>query len=299
MDIAIIGYKTHIGRELKKRLRAKGHIIREIDREHLIKLTPVQMGMWLSGCSVVLDVTTTPFIAKWTGKFQYGLYADRMELIKAIVASLKYCDPVPDMLLNLSNCMVYDKYEVHDDFSSQFDDGFFAEVGQMELSETLKAHKYARSMRISLLRTGYVISEDSPAFKVLRKSSHIGIGGIIDNGYQCLPMIHEEDLMDIIEMLIDVPKAQGIFNVTIPNMASMNELVDAIKKHQGSRQISLPRWLLNIIMGRAVAMLEQNCKVLPQRLVDMGYKFLYPDVESIMDKCFDDIKNKGKKRDKK
>lgn len=297
MDIAVIGYKTALGRGLKKRLRAKGHVVREIDREHLTKLTPVQLGMWLSGCSVVLDVTTTPFIAKWTGRYQYGLYADRMELIKAIVASLKYCDPVPDLLLNLSNCMVYDKYEVHDDYSSQYDDGFFAEVGAMELSETLKAQKYARKMHIALLRTGYVMSVNSPAFKVLRKSSHFGIGGIVDDGYQCLPMIHEQDLLDIIELIIE-NNAQGIFNVTIPEMASMNELVDAIKDHVGTKQISLPRWLLNVIMGRAVAMLEQNCKVIPTRLNDMGYKFLYPDVESIMKKCFDDFKNKDKNNDK-
>ncbi len=290
MDVAVIGYKTTLGRSLRDKLRQRGCIVREITREHLSKLPPIQLGEWLSGCAAVLDVTSTPYIAKWTGRYQYGLYADRLSIIRSITTALKYCEEKPGMLLNLSNCMVYDKYEVHDDFSSQYDDGFMAEVGAMELSETMKAKEMARDMRIVLLRTGYVMSKTSAAFKVLRNSVKTGIGGIIDDGYQCLPMIHEEDLEAIIEEFVFREDVQGIYNVTIPNMASMSEMMSSIKNHVSLPQVTLPKWLLKILLGRATAMLEHNCKVLPYRLTEMGYQFKSPDVETVMAKCFEEEK---------
>lgn len=290
MDVAVIGYKTTLGRSLRDKLRQRGCIVREITREHLSKLPPLQLGEWLSGCSAVLDVTSTPYIAKWTGRYQYGLYADRLSIIRSITTALKYSEKKPGLLLNLSNCMVYDKYDVHDDFSSQYDDGFMAEVGEMELSETMKAKEVARDTRIVLLRTGYVMSSTSAAFKVLRNSAKIGIGGIIDDGYQCLPMIHEEDLESIIEEFVFRDDVQGIYNVTIPNMASMSEMMESIYSRISRRQITLPKWMLKILMGRAVLMLEHNCKAIPSRLTTMGYAFKYPDVDSIMEKCFGEEK---------
>lgn len=286
MDVAVVGYKSSLGRGVVQRLKSRGMVVREIDREHLVKLTPVQLGEWLSGVSAILDITTTPYLAKWTGKYQIGLYADRMVAIRAIVTSLRYCEPRPQLLLNLSNCMLYDKYDVHDDYSSQYDDGFLAEVAEMEMREVIKCGRVAPDMRIVHLRTGYVMSAHSKAFKVLKNATMLGVAGIVDDGYQCMPMVHEDDLINVIEKLATEDDIQGVFNVTMPIMASMNEMMEAIHKYVKMPQLKLPKWMLKMFLGEALSMLEQNCKVLPQRLVDAGYEFECQDIDKLMERCF-------------
>lgn len=286
MDVAVVGYKSSLGRGVVQRLKSRGMVVREIDREHLVKLTPVQLGEWLSGVSAVLDITTTPYLAKWTGKYQIGLYADRMVTIRAIVTSLRYCEPRPRMLLNLSNCMLYDKYDVHDDYSSQYDDGFLAEVAEMEMREVIKCSRVAPDMRIVHLRTGYVMSANTKAFKVLKNATMLGIAGIVDDGYQCMPVVHEDDLINVIEKLSTEEDIQGVFNVTIPMMASMNEMMESIRKYVKMPQLKLPKWMLKMFLGEALSMLEQNCKVLPQRLIDAGYEFECQDINQLMERCF-------------
>ena len=152
----------------------------------------------------------------------------------------------------------------------------------METMEMMKLKKKYKDKRLIILRSGYVMCRRGGVYPILRRLSRLHLAGVIDDGYQCIPIVHINDAANAILFLIDSENAEGIFNISIPEMCSMRELVDSIKKYQSGFQLPLPRTLLRSLAGRATELFEQNCKVSPQRLTQMGFQFLYPNIDSVI-----------------
>lgn len=236
----------------------------------------------IDGCYAVCNMSGSTFIAKDDETYEHDIYCSRLMSIRAFVAAWSYCECPPRVFVTVSNAMVYDEYEVHDDYSSAYGNTFTSEVGLMETKETLKLKQIMPDVRIIIARCGYLMSRKTGLFALLRKTSRCGLSGMVDDGYQCLPLIHIEDAARILFNLMVNVECEGIFNLTIPNMASLRELVDAFSDFVGHRQLALPKPILRMIASRVVTLLEQNCKVIPQRLNSMGIKFEYPTVDSIV-----------------
>ncbi|MCF0190228.1 MAG: DUF1731 domain-containing protein [Marinilabiliaceae bacterium] len=282
MEVAVRGYNTQLGRQLVVALKENGYSIREISVAKL-KLPADVLGHYLNGVDAIVDVDRVPYFSKWTSRYQYNIYASRLAAMRAISSAMKYVDKAPSFYLTLSNAMGYDSFEVHDDYSQLMDDdSFMAEMAEMELQEATRIQRYVKNIRLSVFRIGFVMATDSPEFKVIRKAAKLGLAGIVDDGYQCLPIIHREDLIAAIMFVLKRPDCQGVFNVTIPEIANMIELSKAVHKFVWRPQISLPKWVLRILMGRSVAMLEHNCKVIPVRLSSLGFTFKYPNIQEVI-----------------
>ncbi len=95
-------------------------------------------------------------------------------------------------------------------------------------------------------------------------------------------MILESDAVRAIIFLAQNEATEGIYNLTIPEMASMNEMVNAFAKALDKNQHRLPNFIIRLMAGRAYHLLEQNCKVLPRRLSMAGFAFNAPNVDAII-----------------
>ena len=157
-----------------------------------------------------------------------------------------------------------------------------SEVGRMETTEAMKLTHYDLGIKLGIIRLGYIMSDDSGAYPLLASLARIGWGGRVDDGYQCLPMVHVSDAVRAIIAIACTSSMQGIYNLTIPEMASMNELVKAFATSTSRSQRRLPKFIIRLLTGRAINLLEQNCKVVPRRLMEAGFSFNYSDVESIV-----------------
>ena len=262
-------------------MRLNGHEVVELSQSLLLRPIP-DITKVIDGCDVICNLQGVHFTNKWTGRYQYDVYANRITTIHNLTQALIYCQQRPKVFAYLSNAMIYDVYEVHNDFSSSYGDSFLAEVGRMETTEMMKLKTKFSDIRLIILRTGYLMGRNGGLYPLLRRVSRMHLAGFINDGYQCIPIVHIKDAVNALDFLIYNKKAEGIFNVSIPNMCSMRELVDAIEKHQRGFQIPMPQALLRWLVGRAYELFEQNCKVVPQRLLDMNFEFLYDNIDDLM-----------------
>lgn len=279
--VAICGMSTYIGKALAEELRRNYIDTVGISSSDMQQPAP-DLARKLDGCIAVCNLTGEPKLTKWTSRSQYDIFSSRIMSVRSVVEAVRYCENRPSVVICLSNALVYDQYEVHDDFSTQYGNTFMAEVGQIETKEALKLKRYTPEIRIIVARTGYIMSQRGGIFPLLRKLCRIGFGGIIGDGYQCLPMVHIDDAAQALLMLATNTKCEGIYNITIPQIASMRELCDGLRRRMGRHQLSVPKSIVSILAGRASTLVEQNCKVQPQRLHMSGYHFQYPDIEEIL-----------------
>jgi uncharacterized protein (TIGR01777 family) len=110
------------------------------------------------------------------------------------------------------------------------------------------------------------------------------LGGHPGSGKQWLSWIHIDDVTGAIRFLIKNPALRGIFNLTSPNPMSAGDFYRLLGKlmHRPAL-LPLPACLLKMLMGRmAEELLLSSQRVLPNKLLQAGYKFKYADPESAL-----------------
>jgi len=284
--IVICGKGTILGNAFASYLKKKGYDVTMLSADDLNKTPAPLLAKKISGSRAICNTAGADFVAKWSDRYIHDIYCSRMLSIRAVIESLRYCEKKPQVVLQLSNAMIYDPYEVHDDFSVQYGETFTSEVAQMETKEIMKLRKKHPDVRLVLVRCGYIMSKSHGLFSLLKKLFRRKISGYVGDGYQCIPMIHIDDAVSAGEMFLNNDTANGIFNLTIPEMASLRELSEAFATHDKSWHLPFLDIFIRLLTGRAVALLEQNCKVEPKRLEQMGFKFKYPNVNSIVESLY-------------
>ena len=284
--IVVCGKGTVLGNAFASYLKKKGYELTMLSADDLTRTPAPMLAKHIDGCYAVCNTAGADFVAKWSDRYVHDIYCSRMLSIRAVIESLRYCENKPKVVLQLSNAMIYDQYEVHDDFSVQYGETFTSEVAQMETKETMKLRKRFPEVRLVLVRCGYIMSKSHGLFSLLKRLFRRKISGYVGDGYQCIPMIHIDDAIKAGEMFINNDNANGIFNLTIPEMASLRELSEAFSSRDKSWHLPFLHIFVRILTGRAIALLEQNCKVEPKRLQGMGFVFQYPNVDSIVESLY-------------
>ncbi|WP_233265445.1 DUF1731 domain-containing protein [Leifsonia sp. AG29] len=105
-------------------------------------------------------------------------------------------------------------------------------------------------------------------------------------GRQRFSWVHLADVLGAIEFLRTRPELDGAVNVSSPNPVDSRTLMATLRRLLGVR-IGLPahRWMLEV--GSAAIRTETELVlksrwVLPERLLDAGYRFAYPDLEGAL-----------------
>lgn len=280
-NVAICGTQTPLGKRLRECLLDQGVKVIAV-RESDLKIPAPSLADKLVDVEGIINLHGEPYVAKWRGRYEFDIYCSRLLAIRSLDNAIRFMEHKPSFFLTISNAMIYDTYEVHDEYSNEYGDSFMAEVGQMETTEALKIKRHSEGVRLLIARTGYVMSRTAGAYPLLASISKIGWGGRINEGYQCIPMILEADAIKAIIFLAQNETTEGIYNLTIPEMASMNEMVEAFAKAMDKNQHRLPKFIIRFMAGRAFHLLEQNCKVIPRRLTATGFTFDAPNVDAII-----------------
>jgi len=124
------------------------------------------------------------------------------------------------------------------------------------------------------------LSVMSPAFKWFA-------GGPLGNGYQWFPWIHVDDLVNAMDFLIQTPDSRGIYNMVGPESLRQREFAKALGQalHRPA-VMPAPGFMVKLVMGELGASLLNSQKAVPRALMDKGFSFSYPDVESALAAIF-------------
>lgn len=271
-SVAICGAEKPLGLALKAKFAEIGVKVLTLGEMDLRQPAPT-LGEKMNGVDGIINLYGEPYVAKWKGRYEFDIYRSRLVAIRSLGTAMRYMEKQPDFFITVSNAMVYDQIEVHDEYSMSYGDTLMAEVGQMETKETMKIAKHNGDVRVIIARVGYLMCTTGGAYPMLNKLAKIGWGGRVADGYQCIPMIYEQDAVSALVHVSENKTSQGIYNLTLPEMASMNELVTAFSSVVGKSQHRLPKFLIKLFTGRALFLLEQNCKVIPSRLQSENFEF--------------------------
>ena len=132
------------------------------------------------------------------------------------------------------------------------------------------------------LRTGIVLSTKGGALGKVMPLFKAGLGTRLGSGRQYLSWIARPDHIAAMRFLLDAD-ISGPVNVTAPTPVTNREYTAALA-HAVHRPAVLPapKPLLKIALGEFAETIVTGQRVLPTRLLDAGFEFAYPDVESAL-----------------
>jgi len=111
----------------------------------------------------------------------------------------------------------------------------------------------------------------------------MGIGGKIGSGEQPFPFVHISDLVNAIFWAIQNEKARGIYNLSAPeNIDNKTFTCVLAKSLKRPAVFTVPAFGLKLLYGEAASLLLQSPQVTPQRLLDEGFVFHFPEIKSCL-----------------
>lgn len=203
----------------------------------------------------------------------------RIKSSEILVEAIRVADQKPQVFVQGSAIGYYGFHgdEILTEHSPPGED-FFAEWKDWEkVSEPVED----MGVRRAIIRTGIFFStRKGSALNRLVLPFQLFAGGPIGMGQQYLSWIHEVDHARAIRFLIENNDAGGAFNLTAPSPATNEEVGRAIAKVLGRPYyLPVPEFAFNLAFGEVGALVTRGQRVIPERLLDLGFEFKFSEVE--------------------
>lgn len=289
--ILITGGSGMIGSRLSQMLVVKGYKVIWLSRERNIK-AEIPRYSWdyrkgevdtdaLEQADIVVHLAGSNLgNDSWSGRNKQKIVESRVLTAKLLLETYKSLNIQPDVFISASAVGYYGMYT---------DDSIFTEEDQPArndfLSRTCQKWESAAfqfqeelGVRVIALRTSFVISKDSDAFKKMILPTRFGLGAPMGNGKQFMNWIHINDLCNLYIKSIEDDSMSGIYNATAPEYTTNKEFMRTVA-NELKRPYMIPRipsFLLKLTMGESSGMILEGSRVSPQKAIDSGFNFLYP-----------------------
>jgi hypothetical protein len=164
--------------------------------------------------------------------------------------------------------------------------GFLADVSIDWEAST--AESESLGVRRVLLRTGVVLAREGGALPRMALPFRMMAGAPLGSGRQWLPWIHIADEVGAIRFLMERDDAHGPFNLTAPKPVTNRELGDVLGRVLGRPSplqalgLGVPEPVFRVMLGEMADAVLHSQRVLPSRLLHLGYTFRYPDLDSAL-----------------
>jgi uncharacterized protein (TIGR01777 family) len=164
--------------------------------------------------------------------------------------------------------------------------GFLADICLDWEASTAAAESLG--VRRVVLRTGVVLAREGGALPRMAMPFKMMAGAPLGSGRQWLPWIHIADEVGAIRFLLERDDAQGPFNLTAPKPVTNHGLGDAlgrVLRRPSPLQalgLGVPAPVFRALLGEMADAVLDSQRVLPARLLELGYPFRYPDIDSAL-----------------
>jgi uncharacterized protein (TIGR01777 family) len=118
-------------------------------------------------------------------------------------------------------------------------------------------------------------------FDVFLGLVRLGLGGRQGTGTQYVSWIHEADFVRAIDLLIAREEFDGVVNLASPNPLPNDEFMRVLRDAWGIRiGLPSPGWIIEAgtwLMRTESELVLKSRRVVPGRLLDAGFQFLFPE----------------------
>ncbi len=275
--IAIAGASGFVGSYLAKFFEAKGYEIKPIGIETYLNEKLLQSIIEES--SILFNLSGANIAQRWSESYKKILRDSRIDTTKKLVDAIKCSKNPPKLLVSTSAVGIYTTNGSHDENRFEYSNDFLGQLCQEWESEAQKATEYG--LRTAIFRFGVVLGKNGGALSKMLPPFKMGLGGVISDGKAPFPFIHIDDLARAYEFVLENEKLDGVFNLVAPVQTTNEELTKAIGKVLLRPTLfPVPAFVLKLIFGEGATVLLDGQTVLPTRLLESGFEFNYPDINT-------------------
>lgn len=232
----------------------------------------------LEGADVLINLAGASILGRWSEAYKRTLYESRIDTTRALVTAIKGLHVKPKVLLSTSATGIYES-GVEADEGGRLGSDFLATLAKDWEAEAFQAQKLG--VRVAIMRFGVVYGKGGGAMEKMLLPFKLGLGGKMGSGEQMVSWIHIDDLLRAIEHLITHETLSGIFNFTAPQPLSNAEQTRVMGDvlHRPTL-FGVPEFAVKLIFGEGASVMLDSKNVLPNRLLETGFTFAYPDFRS-------------------
>ncbi|MFT5822861.1 MAG: hypothetical protein ACI8ZM_004118 [Crocinitomix sp.] len=300
-NILIAGGSGFLGRSLEIYFQGTGCQVRLLTRnpksENEIYWDAQNLGDWTSEvewADVLINMTGKSVDCRYTEKNKREIISSRVDSTRILALAVQKAEQPPTAWLNAASATVY----VHSETQEMTeDDGIIGDDFSMNVCKKWEAeffqHDLMHTRRVAL-RTSIVMGKDGGAYPKLRQLAKLFLGGKQGSGNQFISWIHAFDFCKAVHFIIDHPEIVGAVNVVGPTPMRNKEFMAVLRKSLNrSFGLGQSKWLLELgarMIGTESELLLKSRNVIPERLLEKGFKFEFETVKE----CLDSL---AKKRD--
>jgi uncharacterized protein len=293
LHVAVTGASGLIGSALRRRLEAAGHRVTRLVRRAAgpgeISWDPAARSLnptALEGVDAVAHLSGENVGARWTTERKARIRSSRVastRLLSEILASLQR---PPEVLVSASAVGIYgnrgDEVLTEESPPGNPNRDFLVSVTQ----EWEKAAEPARveGIRVVHPRFGVVLSPAGGALRKMLPPFRLGLGARLGTGDQWISWISIDDAVEAVHQALVDDGLEGPVNATSPE-----PVTNRVFTHTLARVLSrpalfaVPEPALRLALGdMAEGTILSSTRAVPARLLQAGYRFGYPDLESAL-----------------
>jgi uncharacterized protein (TIGR01777 family) len=299
MNIVIAGGSGQVGRILARHFHSRGEGVTVLSRSprpapwrvvYWDGFTPGDWVVHLEQSEVLINLAGRSVNCRYSAANRRIIYESRIQstrLLNEVVVSLRR---PPRLWVNASTATIYrhaldramnetdgelggnepaapDTWNFSIDVAKAWEETFFSTSSPLT--------------RKIVIRSALTLSPDrGGVFDVLLGLVRHGLGGRQGSGTQLVSWIHEADFVRAIDLLIAREEFNGVVNLAspspLPNCDFMRVLRDAWGIGFG---LPNPEWMIEIgtfLMRTESELVLKSRRVVPGRLLDSGFHFLFP-----------------------
>jgi len=279
MKIVISGKTGFIGSKISAWFASRGHEVTGIGRADFLKGADHLSGL-ISGCDFVVNLAGAPIIRRWTKSYSKKLWDSRIVTTHLLTEAIGASRPRPRAFFSASAIGIYAEEGIHTEDQNRFDEDFLGILCQRWEEEAQKAriHCPVYSMRI-----GIVLGREGGALPQMALPFKMFVGGKIGSGRQITSWIHIDDFIAALHHIMENLPDVSVFNFTAPSPVSNAEFSAILAETLGRPNLfTVPSFALRLLYGEGSVALLHGQHVLPQRLINHGFTFQYPELKSAL-----------------
>lgn len=286
--VIIAGSTGFVGKYLIERFKSYGYNVVTISRNYadIIWEDFNAIKNALEDADLLINLAGKSVNCRYNETNKAEIFSSRTETTKTLGKAILQCHNPPRLWINASTATIY-RHAIDrpmTEKNGEIGTGFSVEVAQ-QWEKSFFDFQLQNTRQVAL-RMAIVLGKDGGVMTPFENLVKFGLGGKQGNGKQMFSWIHIEDLFQIIQYVETESDIKGIINCSAPEPVTNEDFMRTFREVK-KIPIRLPSltWMLKIgalIIGTETELLLKSRWVLPEKLIDKGFKFEFPTIESAL-----------------
>jgi uncharacterized protein (TIGR01777 family) len=240
----------------------------------------------LEGADAVVHLSGENVGARWTTERKARIRSSRVTSTRLLSETLAGLQRPPEVLVSASAVGIYgsrgDEVLTEESPPGDPDRDFLVSVTR----EWEKAAEPARveGIRVVHPRFGVVLSPAGGALGKMLLPFRLGLGARLGSGRQWISWISIDDAVHALQQALVDDSLRGPVNLTAPEPLSNRDFTRTLARVLSRPAVfAVPESALRLALGdMAVGTILSSIRAVPARLLQAGYRFSHPDLESAL-----------------